>query len=214
MYKKYIFLVAIIFLFNKATQAQDIVYNSNAIKISTTAFFGSSFVLSYERVLKENMSLQITGGITAREKNSYTGSTSSVNSYSNVDKVFGYNLEGAIRFYLTNSVVPLRGIYASPYGRFQNLDFNLFTTRYVSGAPMNQQINYNIKCYEGGILFGYQHVFSDIFLFDMYFGGCLKYSESNKPSWYGYHDYSFSIIEGFDYTGVAPRAGVRIGMKF
>lgn len=213
MNKKYIFLIGILFLLNQVAQAQDIIYRSNAIKISTTAFFGSSFVLSYERLIKDNISIQVTAGLTAREKNNLYSTSSSVN-YMNKDKVFGYSVEGALRFYFSNGVVPMRGIYASPYGRLQNLDFTVFPTSSSNGSTSNQQLDYNLRSYEGGILFGFQPVISDRFLFDMYLGGCLKYSENNKPSWYGYDDYTFLVLEGFDYTGVAPRAGVRIGMKF
>ena len=219
MNKRYIFLLGIIFLLVKGTQVQaqtdEFVYKSNALKISATAFFGSSFVLSYERMLKESISLQITAGLTAREKDSYR-TNPTTNYYTNKDKVFGYSVEGAIRFYLSNDHCPLRGFYASPYGRFQNLDFNINT--YAATTTGNsytyQQIEYNLKMYEGGFLFGYQAVFSDKFLMDMYFGGCLKYSENTKPQWYGDRDYVFDVIEGYDYTGVAPRAGLRFGMKF
>lgn len=216
--KCFFYTLAVLFAFTES-KAQDntVMIKDNAIKVSATAFIASSFVLSYERKIKSNLSLQFTGGITAREKDPYYYSPS-MPSYlvGSKDKVIGFNLEGALRVYLIQQRYAMSGIYASPYARYQNLDFTVLTDTYssITSTYVYQSVNYTLTMYEAGFLFGYQWVISDLFILDTFIGGCLKYSESDKPIWYNDYNYSFDTIENLDYTGVAPRGGLRLGFKF
>ncbi|MBC7451394.1 MAG: hypothetical protein H7259_07890 [Cytophagales bacterium] len=213
-----------------------LVAKKNAMKITPSAFAVSTFSLSYERHLSQNMSFQFTGGITERERGAYQDNIFSSNSTTNnggypnnnpngsqnlQDKISGGFGEGALRFYFVKGKSVISGLYAGPYFRYCAYKYyvNYGNDPYSSSnavPAMDEVANYTTKSYEGGVLFGWQWVIKNSFLFDMYVGGGVRSSDAyNKPANYGSSDYSFKYFEHQqNTTGVIAKIGFKLGFVF
>jgi hypothetical protein len=118
----------------------------------------------------------------------------------------------------------MSGLYFAPYGRYGKNTFDInkqyvltnTNTQYpytaVPAGPTS--FKYDIESYEGGAVFGFQLVAGNAFVMDMYLGGGLKNSTNTAPTTYQKSDRTFSILESQDYTGITPKAGLRIGFVF
>ena len=192
----------------------------NSIKISPTAFFASTFAVSYERYIAESFSMQLTGGIMASSKDSYSNSSGYYNSNgtyvyaddNSKDIASGGLIDLSMRFFFLKGQSVMSGLYAGPYGRYSKNTFtiNTYTT---NGIAVPTSLKYNIESYEGGALFGWQFVVKNAFVMDMYVGGGLKRSSNTAPFNYN-NESSFWILESQDYTGITPKAGFRLGFVF
>jgi len=223
IFSKTVIIGIVLLGFNNVSFAQDddsFKAKKNSFKISPTAFFASTFLVSYERYLSKSLSMQFTGGYMSASKNSYDSNSGYYNSGTYVpansnakDKASGGLVDLSLRFFFLKGQSVMSGLYAGPYGRYSTNSFeiNTFTSSGIS-APVTYK--YNIKSSEGGILFGWQWVVKNAFVMDMYVGGGLKVSNNSAPSSYNKDKRSFFILESQDYTGITPKAGFRLGFVF
>jgi len=231
IFSKTVVIGIVLLCFNTVSLAQNegtFKAKKNSFKISPTAFFASTFALSYERYIAESLSLQITGGYMAASKKSYDSNSGYYNGGTYVsassnakNTASGGLVDLSLRYFFLKGQSVMSGLYAGPYGRYSKNSFeiNTFTTSGIS-APVTYK--YNIESYEGGALFGWQLVAKNAFVLDMYVGGGLKVSNNTAPASYYNNtnsnnnsntnsNKSFWILESQDYTGITPKAGFRIG---
>ena len=196
------------------------VSKNNTFKIGPTNLFANTILLGYERSLSPRASVQLFGGFTLNQpKNGY------------YEEVKGFSGELQIRYYLKPSK-NLNGFFVAPFFKYESLTFtNLDLTKMDNNYGYN---NYpynntgttspvtitkdeaNRTYYNGGIIFGYQLIISNVFVIDAYAGGGMKYTE--KGGGYpesGSDDFgSFIRYNQLFETGIAPKIGVRIGTYF
>lgn len=193
------------------------VAKKNSLKISPTAFFASTFALSYERYLGQSVTFQLTGGMMAASQDSdYNGTYYNGSNYvtsNNQDKAYGGLVEGMLKFYFMKGRSVMSGLYAAPTFRYSKNTFDIHTSN-TNGTVVPVSFKYNIESYEGGGVFGFQWVIKNAFVMDMYVGGGLKVSNNTAPAFYTKDERTFWILEAQDYTGITPKAGFRLGFVF
>jgi hypothetical protein len=193
----------------------------NSFKFSPTAFFASTFALSYERYLSQSLSMQLTGGIMAASKDAFSNEYSYYNAGSNTtvyldnvkNNAAGGLVDFSFRFFFLKSKSVMSGLYAGPYGRYCKNKFEI-TQMSKIGLIQPVEYKYQIESYEGGVLFGWQWVAGNAFVMDIYVGGGLKISQNTAPASYDSNDRGFLILESQDYTGITPKGGLRVGFVF
>lgn len=223
--------------FSSFSQVEEITLKAkkNSLKISPTAFAVSTFALSYERYISTSVSVQVTGGLMAASKstdnpnnnknfnfNYNSNSSTSIPTAQN-DKASGGFVEGMVKFYFLKGKSVMSGLYAAPFARYGQNNFeinriisntNYYNSNTNSYTTVTPPFKYTIESMEGGGVFGFQWVVGNAFVMDMYLGGGLKVSNNTAPITYQKSDRSFEILESQDYTGITPRAGLRIGFVF
>jgi len=138
--------------------------NTILFNLTNPLIFGSSYILGYERVLKNNrQSFSINIGT-----NSFPGSgifnADSVKS-TKVKDQGGMNISADYRFYLAkeNKYAAPRGVYIGPYYSYNKFgrDNSWLLTSTSGGAPL--QVNSELRLYVHTVGFemGYQFVFWD-----------------------------------------------------
>lgn len=202
---------------SKAQTEDTFAEKKNSLKISPTAFFASTFAVSYERYLGTGVTFQLTAGLMAASKDSdnngtYYNGTSYVTT-NNQDVAKGGLAEAMLKFYFLKGQSVMSGLYAAPYFRYSNNAFDIHTTN-PNGTVVPVNFKYNIECYEAGGVFGFQWIVKNAFVMDMYVGGGLKSSTNNAPAFYSKDSRSFWLLEAQDYTGITPKAGFRVGFVF
>ena len=180
----------------------------NTFKISQTSFAANTFLLGYERSVGKFNSLQLYVSATAYKKNN--------GSLIDEEKsIFGGSAELQFRTYLLPRERNLKGLYATPYVKYQSIKIkNVFDNTSYNGTSTFTYTtveDYYINSFSGGVIIGYQFIFSNIIVLDLYAGGGVKVSDSNKKT---------SILDEPpfiffpNYTGVSPKAGIKIGVAF
>jgi hypothetical protein len=138
--------------------------NTILVNVTNPLIFGSSFILGYERVLKNDRhSFSIAIGTT-----SFPGSdrrdTDSL-KVNDVDDKTGMNISADFRFYLAkeNKYAAPRGVYIGPYYSYNNFARNhswiLKSTN--GGAPLEVKSELRLNVHTIGFELGYQFVFWD-----------------------------------------------------
>ncbi|WP_018343077.1 hypothetical protein [Cytophaga aurantiaca] len=225
MFKSSIFLKGVIIITSILSsagtvfaQTEDaIVAKKNSLKVNPTSFFVSTFALSYERYLSQGTTLQLTGGMMAASQDSdYNGTYYNGNTYvtsNNTDKAYGGLAEVMLKFYFLKGQSVMSGLYAAPYFRYCKNNFEIHTQS-TNGTVIPVSFKYNIESFDGGGVFGFQWVIRNAFVMDMFVGGGLKISNNTAPAFYNKDDRTFWILEAQDYTGITPKAGLRLGFVF
>jgi hypothetical protein len=175
----------------------------NTIKLSPTSFFAHTFMLGYERGISGNKSIQLFGAVTAADQS---------NSYDNIkSNVLGGSGEVQFRIYVIPNKYKntLSGLYAAPFGKFQYLKFHIEKNynNFITLEP-----DFYLKSWNAGVILGYQFVIKDVFIMDFFAGGGIKLSETDHSNLRMVNDFPMLISQS--YTGVAPKAGFRIGIAF
>ena len=190
--KKITIIICSLFIFSFA-QAQD---KANAlIKNSPFHFFDGTFHLSYEKSLSSNKSINISAGFHLRDNNNYSDNQN-----------IGWIGELQLRRYLLHKVdnkSKLNGFFVAPY--VKGGYFSVEEENYYYDEDIEYSTTKEIKSFQGGVLMGYQIVFSDIVALEFFLGGGMQYADS---------DYHVDIYQVKGYTGVVPRIGFNVGVSF
>jgi hypothetical protein len=141
--------------------------NSVKFNVSNTLLYDNSYQFSYERIIKENQSLNVFAGY--QEFPLITVNFSDVDFDKDSSRK-GYSLGADYRFYLgsINKYKGPRGVYLAPFVSFfqfetdRNLRYTNPDTQVVSNANLNSKLNLTNF---GGEL-GYQFVLWDRFVID------------------------------------------------
>jgi hypothetical protein len=166
-------------------QAQDTPAKKNMIKLNLMSPFIKTFNLAYERILNENMALQIRGyytGYTNKEEDPQT-------------KTSGFGVIPELRLYLSDKKPAPSGFFVAPFIRFDKFDI---TDSYEDGS----EVNGSYTDFGAGLLIGHQSVFSNIVTLEAFIGPQYVFGNESGD------------IETVEFNGVLPRGGVTIGILF
>lgn len=229
-FSKIILLCTIFFCFHNNIYSQvenELAPKKNCFKLNPQAFVAATFMISYERCLSQNVTFQLSAGITAKSEDNPLTSSGYYNSFGNYvpgttttskDVASGGLVEGMFKYYFLKGKSEMSGLYAGPYGGYSknNFEINTMTT---TGNIASTTVDYSIQSYSGGAVFGFQCVIKNAFVMDMFAGGGVKISDNSAPAWYlaqnSYNsDYPFPLLQGQDYTGITPKIGFRLGFVF
>lgn len=156
----------------------------NVIKVNPLGLAFGFTELSYERVLSEGSSLELSVAFTSIEAQ-FTGADKS--------RVTGFGAEGKYKFYFSSSKVAPRGWYGAP------------TVSFSSASGKSGVSEGEISAFAVGGLAGYQWVFggSDTgFALDLNFGAQYINAKTSGD------------ISGITLDGVVPRLGLSLGYAF
>ena len=155
-------LLALYILVPTHLQAQEIKQRKNTIRVNITnpaIFTGNSFIVGYERVLKNNRSVVI--GVGTAGLPNFGKSLSSDSVQVTGSRNGGFHISGEYRFYLSkeNKYAAPRGVYLAPFYSYNKMirgnDWKLQTTA-VQG---NASTDLNLNIHTVGVALGYQFVF-------------------------------------------------------
>jgi len=181
--KKILFYAVILLAgFSQILSAQD---KKNAIKLNLMSPFVKTFNLAYERVLNENLGLQLRGY--------YTGYTNK--SDDPKTKTEGFGILPELRLYLSEKKSAPGGFFLAPFLRFDK--FNVTDTYEEGNENAGTWTDFG-----AGLVIGHQAVFSNIVTLEAFIGP--QYIWGNESG----------DVEPLKLNGVLPRGGVTVGILF
>lgn len=169
------------------------------VKISPFHFADGTIYASYERAFSDNNSFTLSGGYRLSD---------------NGDE-YGWMGEFQIRKYIFKPAInkssesKLAGVYGGLYLNGKYFVENHFTYDYLYDdyEYFEKNHEYDIKQTEGGVLMGFQIIFSQKMSLDLFFGGGLRNSQiDNKPNELNIYNPERG------YTGIVPKIGFDIGI--
>lgn len=141
--------------------------NSVKFNVSNTLLYDNSYQFSYERMIKENQSLNVFVGY--QEFPLITVDISDVNFDKSSDRK-GYSFGADYRFYLgsVNKYKGPRGVYLAPFLSFFQFDTdrNMYYTNPNTGVTSNSNLSSKFNLTNIGGELGYQFVLWDRFVID------------------------------------------------
>lgn len=178
----------------------------NIIKLSPFHFVEGTFLLSYERMLRDQKSsLMLSAGLHSRTARDF--------STGNANPEFGVQEELQYRLY----VVPpqnrskngrgfwyFKGFYAGPYLSHRLLQRTVAVWDWI--LQQNTAQNENMNEVAGGVVLGLQIAMGNRFFMDFYTGGGIKRSFGQI------RQTSFIPVTEPGYNGVYPKIGFQIGI--
>jgi hypothetical protein len=171
--RKIILPILILAFFSAQGQKNDSLSSRNEIigfNLSSHILYTTSFIISYEHVLKNNNSFAITAGYL--EFPNLILSDSAVEARGNVKKS-GYTIGAEYRFYLKkqNKYAAPHGVYIGPYAsyyHFMNVR-DMVVLNELTSTDVTLTSKFNIV--NLGFQLGYQFIFNDRWSLDMIFAG-------------------------------------------
>lgn len=154
--------------------------NSVKFNVSNTLLYDNSYQFSYERIIKENQSLNVFVGY--QEFPLITIDIDDVNFAKNSNRN-GYSFGADYRFFLgnINKYKGPRGVYLAPFASFFQFDTDrkvIYTNN--SGAVSEANLNSKLNLTNVGGELGYQFVLWDRFVIDcVLFGPSLTHYKYN-----------------------------------
>lgn len=141
--------------------------NSVKFNVSNTLLYDNSYQFSYERILKENQSINVFAGY--QEFPLITVDLGEDNSFSKNSDRTGYSVGADYRFYLgsINKFKAPRGVYLAPFVSFFQFktDRNIMHTN-TAGEVSNANLTSKFNLTNIGGELGYQFVLWDRFIID------------------------------------------------
>lgn len=195
------------------------------VKVSPFHFVDGTIYSTYERALSNNNSFTLSGGYNLTENGDEYGWMGEL-------QLRKYVFKPAIN---NSSDSPLSGVYAGLYGNgkyfvqqydryitsweiepYQKPNYdengNYIGSTYIDGigySSVKKTDEYEVKQMEGGIVMGFQMIFSNNLSLDFFVGGGLRSSViENKPK-----EIEFYAPER-GYTGIVPKIGFDVGISF
>jgi hypothetical protein len=177
----------------------------NIIKIIPQTLINNTLKFSWEHATSAKTSLNVSPSISLYDRKN--------------EKVFGAGIDVARKIYVSkmDSAAPLKGFYGAA-----SVCYAFYTTEYTkyddstgvvysySNAAFTEH-KYNEKIHQVGadLYLGYQFPIKDVLYIDIFLGGGLRYSFSSEEK----NSYYKSGINDYAFTGIIPKAGIKIGLK-
>ncbi|MFK7899839.1 MAG: DUF3575 domain-containing protein [Cyclobacteriaceae bacterium] len=165
---------------------------SNVVKINPLSLVFSTINLSYERLISNNVSLQLQG--------IYFGAKISDT------KLVGLGISPAVRFYLSDEESALSGLYVSPFLRYGKYTYDTDIT--TSSTSQSTEVDYTTI--GGGFDFGYQVVTDSGFIFEAFLGARYANGKTDIRT----DGVNEDDINSVDFDGILPRFGLKLGYSF
>jgi hypothetical protein len=203
--KKLTFLLLFYFglIYSAYTQAP-----VNIIKIVPQSLPNNTLKISLEHAASSNSkaSINISPFITLYDRKN--------------EQVYGAGLELAKKIYVSkiDSASPLKGFYGAAsisyayYStHYKRYDDSTTTSTFGYQTSISSGRKYSETIHQVGadIYLGYQFPIKKVLYVDIYLGGGLRYSFSSQGS----NSYYTNGINDYAYTGIIPKAGIKIGLK-
>jgi hypothetical protein len=196
-------LIVLICLTYFTLAAQDKESESNAyrnsFKINPLSFFSSTFQMSYERLVADDKSLNISAGLTYKD--------------SDDESVSGFRGEFQFRYFVLQreTANASRKLYFAPFIFDQYTDVTDRNYYYSYPYPgYDDTYRYNVNSFGAGIVMGFNWTFAKRFVLDAFVGGGVRTSNLKKNSDYYFDD----GLMGYGYKGIFPRVGLDLGFTF
>ena len=153
--------ILLLFISIVTTNAQE--YKRHAIKTNIFGVIASQFQLAFEKAINEHYSIQLNGGYINVDA---FGEDSSGDTYECSATGFLIIPEG--RYYFEEV---MNGPYIAGFIRYRNVNLD-----FIDMSPIFPDVSYtqNVTAIGGGVTFGYQLLFSDALVFDLFIGPQYK----------------------------------------
>ncbi|MDX5348182.1 MAG: DUF3575 domain-containing protein [Hymenobacteraceae bacterium] len=207
--KKIIGAVALLLAVTNATLAQtgsdeQVMPKTQLLKLTPQQFIMKAFQVDYEIAFGNRHSIQFSPSITVRENDN------------NYKKVTGGGLEVIKKFYIGTQAQPLEGFYAGLSGSYHRYSvesnddcfFDWQTGQEICNTGRKEKINR----FGLNVIFGHQFIIHDVVAIDLFVGGGMRIADSDNPR--NKNERFDRDIFDYDYTGVAPKIGVSVGLGF
>ncbi|HSD08384.1 hypothetical protein [Flavobacterium sp.] len=182
--------------------------NSVKFNVTNTMLYDNSFQFSYERIIKENQSINVFGGY--QEFPLFTIDLDQVNFAKNSSRT-GFSIGADYRFYLgkINKHSAPRGVYLAPFISFFQFktDRQLIHTNPENGAVSTSDFTSRLNLTNVGGELGYQFVLWDRFVID-----CVLFGPS--VTHYGFNAKLANDIPGLDENEVLQKIILAIKDKY
>lgn len=185
--KRKLFLPLALIIFALSANAQ----KSNIIKVNLLSPILRTGNFAYERVINENLGLQLRGYF----------------SSFNLDDqpVSGFGIIPEARFYVANEKDAPQGFFVAPFVLYSSYDIE---STVDDGMGNPYVAKGTLDTFGGGVVVGTQKVFSDIVTFEAFIG--LKYSSGKAEVTEG----NDGDIDSGQLSGFLPRGGITLGIMF
>ena len=143
----------------------------------------------------------------------YNSSTNAYDPY-NSDNLAGFGTTLQWKNYLLPSVnrqfYALKGLYAAPYAMYRRVWITGLDQQYMPETEQWQDIEIiqKLNILAGGVIVGWQFPIAKVLSIDAFIGGVIRLSHYDTES--GFTKYK--KWDNIDYSGVLPRAGIKIGI--
>lgn len=185
--KRIIVLPLLLMLFALSSFGQ----KSNIIKLNLLSPILKTGNFAYERVLNENVGLQLRGYFSSFDIDD--------------QPVSGFGIIPEARFYVANEKDAPQGFFVAPFVLYSSYDIESTVN---DGLPEEYIAKGNLNNFGGGVVVGTQKVFSDIVTFEAFIG--IKYTSGKVEVTEGDpDDISTDRLSGF-----LPRGGITLGILF
>ena len=202
----------------------------SAISLNPVRIGEGSMAISYERIINDKFSFDVTGLATYATnygvseiymKNQsleyFSGVSNSYISF-NPENISGYGLIVEFRNYLLADVYPKhiapKGLYVGPQLMFRRV--------WISGnenVPIEfenqiaidweiQEITNILNIYSGGVIIGTKFSLIKVLQIDLHIGGIIRLSQYNGDNKFT----KYKKIKNIDYSGVMPTMGIKVGI--
>lgn len=210
-----------------AIQEQEIEFYKeykSAIMLNPVSLLEGTFHLSYERLLTDKFSINISALATyATEEGmaqyffsnqSFTFFDKLSNSYQNYkgESIAGTGIQLQGKNYLmtnfkTKNKAPL-GLYAAPQLMYRRIWITGETMEYIEDEWVEKKIKQQLNIFSTGVILGTKIPVMKVLIVDIYIGGNIRLSKYDKESGPTKYKKWYNI----DYSGVFPTAGISIGI--
>ncbi|MBN2611949.1 MAG: hypothetical protein JXB00_10370 [Bacteroidales bacterium] len=172
----------------------------NTFEISGMATYANSDGIS--NYYLKNQSLEYFN----RDLNAYDPYTS--------DNLSGFGTTFQWKNYLLPSVnkryYALKGLYASPYAMYRRIWITGLDMQFNEETDLWEEVEIvqKLNVLAGGVIVGWQFPIAKVLSLDVFIGGVIRLSHYDTES--GFTKYK--KWDNIDYSGVLPRAGIKIGI--
>jgi len=179
-----------------------------------------------ERVINKRNTIEISGMATYaseqglsgtylknQELSYYNDAISSYDSYRG-DNISGFGLTLSWKNYLMPAINPryaaLKGLYAAPYTMFRKVWIAGIDQVYSEEEDLwkTVEITQKLNILAGGVILGWQFPIAHVISVDVFLGGVIRLCHYDGES----GATKYKRIDNIDYSGVLPRAGIKIGI--
>lgn len=197
-----------------------------AVALNPVRVFEGTLEISYERKLNDRNTIEISGMATYANSqgvsNFYLKNQSleyyniGLDSYDpyESDNFSGFGATLQWKNYLLPPVNPkytvFRGLYAAPLAMYRRVWITGIDMQYFPDEDewRNVEIIQKLNILAGGVIIGWQFPIAKVLSLDIFAGGVIRLSHYDTES--GFTKYK--KWQNIDYSGVLPRAGIKIGI--
>ncbi len=201
-----------------------------AISLNPIRIGEGSIAISYERIINDKYSFDLTSIATYATQEGFSGyymKNQSMEYYSNVSNSYisyhpknisGYGIMGEFRNYILADVYPKhiapKGLYVGPQVMFKRVwisgEENIPVESNVQNSPdwEMKEVTKILNIYSGGVIIGAKFSLIKVLAVDLHIGGIIRLSQYNGDNKFT----KYKKMSNIDYSGVMPTMGIKLGI--